>query len=34
MLEENKFNFNKRWALKSDRGQVLLKNFGSDCVRW
>ena len=28
------FKFDKGWALKSDRRQVLLRNFASDWVRW
>ena len=34
LQREKLFNFDKCWALESDRRQVLLRNFTSDCVRW
>ena len=34
LQQEKLFNFDKGWALKSDRRQVLLRNFTSGWVRW
>ena len=34
LQREKVFNFDKGWALKSDRRHVLLRNFTSDWVRW
>ena len=34
LKREKLFNFDKSWALKSDRRQVRLRNFTSGWVRW
>ena len=34
LKREELFNFDKGWALNSDRRQVLVRNFTSGCVGW